>query len=134
MSIIPTSTGASIAATETIPSLKERFGGLSLRVPTPDVSIADITMLLKKKTTVDDVRDIFRKAAKEPYYQGILAVEEEELVSVDFSGNPHSAIVDLALVDMVGEDFLKVVAWYDNEWAYSNRLIELTADVANSLS
>ena len=134
MSIIPTSTGASIAATETIPSLKGKFGGLSLRVPTPSVSIADITMLLKKKTTIDDVKDIFRKAAKEPYYQGILAVEKEELVSIDFSGNPHSAIVDLSLIDMVGDDFLKVVAWYDNEWAYSNRLIELTADVANSLN
>jgi glyceraldehyde 3-phosphate dehydrogenase len=134
MNIIPTSTGASIAATETIPSLKERFGGLSLRVPTPDVSIADMTILLKKKTTIEDVKDIFRKAAKEPYYQGILAVEEEELVSMDFSGNPHSAIVDLSLVDMVGDDFLKVVAWYDNEWAYSNRLIELAADVANGLS
>ena len=133
MSIIPTSTGASIAATETIPSLKGRFGGLSLRVPTPSVSIADITMLLKKKTTVEDVKDIFRKAAKEPYYQGILAVEEGELVSIDFSGNPHSAIVDLPLIDMVGDDFLKVVAWYDNEWAYSNRLVELAADVAGHL-
>jgi glyceraldehyde 3-phosphate dehydrogenase len=134
MSIIPTSTGASIAATETIPSLKGKFGGLSLRVPTPDVSIADMTMVLKKKTTVEDVREIFRKAAREPYYQGILAVEDEELVSADFSGNPHSAIVDLALVDMVGEDFLKVVAWYDNEWAYANRLVELTADVASALA
>ncbi|MCL1930108.1 type I glyceraldehyde-3-phosphate dehydrogenase [Candidatus Saccharibacteria bacterium] len=133
MSIIPTSTGASIAATETIPSLKGKFGGLSLRVPTPTVSIADITMLLKKPTTGEDVKDIFRKAAKDPYYQGIIAVEEEELVSIDFSGNPHSAIVDLSLVDMVGEDFLKVVAWYDNEWAYSNRLVELTADVAAAM-
>jgi glyceraldehyde 3-phosphate dehydrogenase len=130
INIVPTSTGASIAATEAVPALKGVFGGLSLRVPTADVSIADFAVLLKKKTTVEEVNDLFRKAAKDPYYQGILAVTDEELVSTDFSGNPHSAIVDLPLTDLIDGDFLKVVAWYDNEWGYANRLIELTADVA----
>lgn len=133
MNIIPTSTGASVAATEVIPELKGGFGGLSLRVPTADVSIADFVILLKEKTTIEEVNEVFRKAAKNPFYQGIITVTDEELVSSDFSGNSHSAIIDLPLTDLVDGDFLKVVAWYDNEWGYSNRLIELTADVAATL-
>ena len=128
--IIPTSTGASIAATEVIPSLKDKFGGLSLRVPTPVASIADITALMKQDVTVDEVNDVFRKAAQEDYYQGILDATDEKLVSSDFIGNPCSSIVDLSLTAVVQGNLLKVVAWYDNEWAYSNRLVELTADVA----
>ncbi|MDR1300416.1 MAG: type I glyceraldehyde-3-phosphate dehydrogenase [Candidatus Nomurabacteria bacterium] len=133
INIVPTSTGASIAATEAIPELKGVFGGLSLRVPTPDVSIADFAVLLKKKTTIDEVKKVFKEVAKEPFYQGILTVTEDELVSTDFSGNPHSAIVDLPLTDLIDGDFLKVVAWYDNEWAYANRLVELTADIAKTV-
>jgi glyceraldehyde 3-phosphate dehydrogenase len=131
--IVPTSTGASIAATETIPSLKGKFGGLSLRVPTPVVSISDFVVLLKRQTTKEEINQVLRDAAKEPYYQGILAVTDEELVSSDFIGNAHSTIVDLPLTDVVDGDLVKVVAWYDNEWGYSNRLVELTADVAKTL-
>lgn len=133
VNIVPTSTGASIAAAEVIPSLKGKFGGLSFRVPTPVVSISDFVVLLKKRTTAEEVNEVFRAAAKEPFYQGILDVTDEELVSSDFIGNATSCILDLPLTDVVDGDLLKVVAWYDNEWGYSNRLVELTADVAKLL-
>lgn len=133
VNIVPTSTGASIAATETIPSLKGKFGGLSLRVPTPVVSISDFVVLLKRRTTKEEINEVIRKAASEPYYQGILAVTDEELVSSDFIGNSCSSTVDLNLTDVVDGDLVKVVSWYDNEWGYSNRLVELTSDVAKTL-
>ena len=132
--IVPTTTGASIAAAKALPALKDRFGGLSVRVPTPVVSMSDFVVVLKRDVTVDEVNETFRKAAKEPYYQGILGVTEEELVSSDFKGNSHSCIVDLPLTSVVGGNMLKVVAWYDNEWGYSNRLVELTADIAKTIS
>ena len=131
--IVPTTTGASIAAAKALPALENRFGGLSVRVPTPVVSMSDFVVLLKRDVTVEEVNDVFRKAASEPYYQGILAVTEEELVSSDFKGNSHSATVDLPLTAVVGGNLLKVVAWYDNEWGYSNRLVELTADIAKTV-
>ena len=126
--IVPTSTGASKAAALAIPSLKDRFNGLSVRVPTPVVSLSDITALLKTSTTKEDLISLFKKAAKEPYYEGIIGVTEEELVSSDFIGDPHSCVVDLPLIDVVGGDMVKIVAWYDNEWGYSNRLVELAID------
>ena len=126
--IVPTTTGASQAAAKAIPSLKGKFNGLSIRVPTPVVSLSDITAVLKKDVTKEELNDVFRSAAKDPYYEGILGVTEEELVSIDFRGNSHSAVVDLPLTDVVGGNLVKVVAWYDNEWGYSNRLVELTAD------
>ncbi|MCL2280717.1 type I glyceraldehyde-3-phosphate dehydrogenase [Candidatus Saccharibacteria bacterium] len=131
--IVPTTTGASKAAALTVPALKGKFTGMSVRVPTPVVSLADITAVLKRETTVDEINDVLKKAAKEPYYQGILDVTDEELVSSDFIGNAHSSIVDLNLTDVVEGDLVKVVAWYDNEWGYSNRLVEMTADVAKTL-
>ncbi|MBR5621554.1 type I glyceraldehyde-3-phosphate dehydrogenase [Candidatus Saccharibacteria bacterium] len=127
-SIVPTSTGASIAAAKTIPELNGKFNGLSIRVPTPVVSLSDITAVLSKDVTVEEVNKAFKKAAKDANYEGILGVTEEELVSIDFRGNSHSAIVDLPLTDVVGGNLVKVIAWYDNEWGYSNRLVELTAD------
>jgi len=132
--IVPTSTGASIATTLVIPSLKDKFGGLSVRVPTPVVSLADITLVTKRDVTVEEVNQAFKDAATQPYYQGILAVTEEPLVSSDFKGNSHSAIVDLLLTAVTAGNLVKVVAWYDNEWGYSNRLVELTADVAKSIA
>ena len=126
--IVPTSTGASKAAALTIPSLKDKFNGLSVRVPTPVVSLSDITAIVKRDTDKDELVRIFKKAAREPYYQGIIGVTEEELVSSDFIGDPRSCIVDLPLLDVVGGNMIKVVAWYDNEWGYSNRLVELTVD------
>jgi glyceraldehyde 3-phosphate dehydrogenase len=131
--IVPTTTGASVAAARAMPALEGIFGGLSIRVPTPVVSLSDFSVITKRPVTVEEVNETFKKAAREPYYQGILDVVEEPLVSSDFIGNSHSAIVDLELTAVVGGNLLKVVAWYDNEWGYSNRLIELTADVAQQL-
>ena len=131
--IVPTTTGASIAAAQALPSLKGIFGGMSVRVPTPVVSMSDFVVLIKRDTTIDEIKEVFKKAAKEPFYQGILAVTEEDLVSSDFKGNSHSAIVDLNLTNVIGGNLIKVVAWYDNEWGYSNRLVELTADIGQTL-
>jgi glyceraldehyde 3-phosphate dehydrogenase len=131
--IVPTTTGASIAAAKALPALVGRFGGLSVRVPTPVVSMSDFVVVLKRDVTVEEVNEVFKKAAGEPFYQGILDVTEEELVSSDFKGNSHSAIVDLPLTAVVGGNMLKIVAWYDNEWGYSNRLVELTADIAKTV-
>ncbi len=127
--IVPTSTGASIAAGQALPAIAGVFGGLSLRVPTPVVSLSDFVVVTKRNVTVEEVNAAFKEAASKPFYQGILAVTEEELVSSDFKGNSNSAIVDLPLTSVVGGNLLKVVAWYDNEWGYSNRLVELVADV-----
>ena len=126
--IVPTSTGASKAAALTIPSLKDKFNGLSVRVPTPVVSLSDITAVVKRETSKEELVKIFKKAAREPYYQGIIGVTDEELVSSDFIGDPRSCIVDLPLLDVVDGNMIKVVAWYDNEWGYSNRLVELAVD------
>ncbi|HEY5695396.1 MAG TPA: type I glyceraldehyde-3-phosphate dehydrogenase [Candidatus Saccharimonadales bacterium] len=131
--IVPTSTGASIAAGQALPAVEGVFGGLSIRVPTPVVSLSDFVVVTKRDVTADEVNAAFKKAAGEPFYQGILAVTEDELVSSDFKGNSHSAIVDLPLTNVVGGNLVKVVAWYDNEWGYSNRLVELTADVGRAL-
>jgi glyceraldehyde 3-phosphate dehydrogenase len=131
--IVPTTTGASIAAAQALPALQGIFGGLSVRVPTPVVSLSDFVIITKKPVTVEEVNEAFKKAAKEPFYQGILDVTEEELVSSDFIGNSHSAIVDLSLTAVIGGNMLKVVAWYDNEWGYSNRLVEVVADTGKLL-
>lgn len=125
LNIIPTSTGAACATAETLPSLKGKFDGLSVRVPTPVVSLSDFTLLLKKKVTVEQVNKEFKQAAKLPLYKNILTVTEDPVVSSDFIGDPHSAIIDLSLTQVVGGDFLKVIAWYDNEWGYANRLVEM---------
>ena len=127
--IVPTTTGASKAAALTIPSLKGKFNGLSVRVPTPVVSLSDITAVTKRDTSVEEINEMFKKADADPYYQGILDATEEELVSIDYRGNSHSSIVDLKLTDVIGGNLIKVVAWYDNEWGYSNRLVELTVDL-----
>lgn len=131
--IVPTTTGASIAAGLALPAIAGKFGGLSVRVPTPVVSMSDFVVVLKREVTIEEVNNVFKAAAKEPFYQGILDVTEEELVSSDFKGNAHSCIVDLPLTNVVGGNLLKVVAWYDNEWGYSNRLVELTADIAKTI-
>ena len=110
-----------------------KFGAFEVRVPTPVVSLADFVVVTKRNVTVDEVNDAFKKASKEPFYQGILDVTEEELVSTDFIGNSHSCIVDLKLTQVVSGNLLKVVAWYDNEWGYSNRLVEVVADAGRFL-
>ncbi|MFZ2544973.1 MAG: type I glyceraldehyde-3-phosphate dehydrogenase [Candidatus Saccharimonadales bacterium] len=131
--IVPTTTGAAIAVTKTLPQLVGKFDGLSIRVPTPVVSISDVTALLSRDVTVEDINNAFKKAADEPFYQGILAVSEEPLVSRDYIGNSHSGTVDLLLTKVVGGNLIKICVWYDNEWGYSNRLVELVADVGKSL-
>ena len=131
--IVPTTTGAAIATAKVIPSLAGKFDGLSVRVPTAVVSLSDITAVLKRNTTKEEINEVFKHAAADPFYQGILTVTEEPLVSTDFKGNSHSTIVDLELTNVVGGNLVKVVAWYDNEWGYSNRLVEITADVAANI-
>ena len=127
--IIPTSSGAAIATAEVLPQFNGIFDGMAFRVPTIVGSCADFTFLLKKDVTVEEVNNAFREAAAQPMYQGILAVTEEPLVSSDFVGDSHSSTVDLSLTNVVGGNMVKVVAWYDNEWGYSNRLVELVADM-----
>jgi glyceraldehyde 3-phosphate dehydrogenase len=131
--IVPTTTGASIAAGQALPALQGIFGGLSVRVPTPVVSLSDFVIITKRDVTIEEVNAAFKKAAAEPYYQGILAISDEELVSSDYIGNSHSCIVDSHLTAVVGGNMLKVVAWYDNEWGYSNRLVEVVADAGRLL-
>ncbi len=131
--IVPTTTGAAIATTKVIPSLVGKFDGLSVRVPTAVVSLSDITAVLKRNTTKEEINEVFKRAAADPFYQGILTVTEETLVSTDFKGNSHSSIVDLELTNVVGGNLVKIVAWYDNEWGYSNRLVEIVADVAANI-
>lgn len=131
--IVPTSTGAAIAVTKALPGLVGKFDGISMRVPTPVVSISDITALLSKDVTVEELNQAFIDAAKDPFYQGVLAVSDEPLVSRDYIGNSHSGTVDLPLTRVVGGNLVKVCVWYDNEWGYSNRLVELVADVAKQI-
>jgi glyceraldehyde 3-phosphate dehydrogenase len=132
--IIPTTTGAAIATTETIPALKDLFDGMSLRVPTATGSISDFTFLLKKNVTVEEVNAALKSAAKEnALFRGILAVSDEPLVSSDIIGRSESAIVDLNLTQVVGGNLVKVFAWYDNEWGYANRLIEQVVRVGNTI-
>lgn len=127
--IVPTTTGAAKTTTEVIPSLKGKFDGLAIRVPVSTVSLSDITLLLEKATTVEEVNDAFIEASKTEQYKGILSVTKEELVSSDFKGNSASAIVDLGLTSVVDGDLVKIVAWYDNEFGYANRLVELAVKV-----
>ncbi len=122
--IIPTSTGATIATTEAIPELKGKLAGAAYRVPTPVGSLSDFTLILGKKVTVEEVNKAFIEAAKHPIWQGVLEVTNDPIVSTDIIGNPHSAIVDLSLTQVVDGDMVKVVAWYDNEFGYSNRFVE----------
>ena len=124
LSMIPTTTGAASAIGEVIPELKGKLDGFAMRVPTPNVSIVDLNAVLDKKTTGDEVNAALREAAAGPL-KGILAVSDEELVSIDFRGNPNSSIVDAAYTKVMDGDFLKVLSWYDNEWGYATRCVDL---------
>ncbi len=133
LNIVPATTGAAKAVALTVPSLQGKFDGLSVRVPTAVVSLSDVTMVLKRNTTIEEINNVFKKTAKDPFYQGIVAVSEEPLVSHDYIGNSHSGIVDLLLTNVVAGNLAQVVVWYDNEWGYSNRLVEQVADVGKHL-
>ncbi|MFH1867031.1 MAG: type I glyceraldehyde-3-phosphate dehydrogenase [Patescibacteria group bacterium] len=127
--IVPTTTGAAKAVFKILPELKGVFDGMAVRVPTICGSLADFTFVLKKKVTVGQVNNALKRAASNPRFKGILEVTTEPLVSSDIISNPASSIVDLSLTQVVGGDLVKVVAWYDNEWGYANRLVELVEKV-----
>ncbi len=122
--IVPTTTGAALAAVKAIPDLKEKFDGISLRVPVIAGSIADLTFVAKRPTSVEEINDIFKRAAVEKEWEGILAVTEEPLVSSDILKNPHGSVVDLSMTKVVDGDLVKILAWYDNEWGYASVLLK----------
>jgi len=130
--IIPTSTGANRAVAEVLPDLAGKFAGISFRVPILDVSVVDLTVALSKTTTVQDINAAFEEAASGEL-RGILAVSHEELVSSDFKSDPHSSIVDAPSTAMLGGEWAKVVSWYDNEWGFSCRMVDLTSYMAERL-
>lgn len=125
MSIIPTTTGAASVVTKIMPYLEGKLDGIAYRVPILNSSIAEITIHASKKVTRDEVNDFFRKTARDPYYDRVLDVVEDPLVSIDFKGNPHSAILDLELTQVTAGRYLKLFAWYDNEWGYACRLVDM---------
>jgi glyceraldehyde 3-phosphate dehydrogenase len=129
LSMIPTTTGAASALGEVLPALKGKLDGFSMRVPTPNVSVVDLALILDKKTTADEMNAAF-KAAADGALKGILEYCTEPLVSIDFRGNPHSAIVDAPFTKVMDGDFVKVLAWYDNEWGYSSRCVDLVKFIA----
>jgi glyceraldehyde 3-phosphate dehydrogenase len=135
LSIIPTSTGAAKALKLVIPDMAGKLDGYALRVPTPTVSVIDLTVEFEKQTTTDELRQAYRDAAKEPRFKGILQAVDEPLVSVDYKGDPHSSSIDLPFTQVLNKEgtFAKIVAWYDNEWGYSVRTADLAAMLAKSL-
>ena len=124
LSMIPTSTGAASALGEVLPELKGRLDGISMRVPTPNVSIVDLAAILGRKTTSEEVNAAFKQAA-DGALKGLLEYVEAPLVSIDFRGNPHSSMIDSQYTKVMDGDFVKVLSWYDNEWGYSNRCVDL---------
>ena len=124
INIIPTTTGAAKAVGLVIPKLQGRFDGMSIRVPTPTVSVVDFVATIEKPTTTEELLDAFRAAAGGPM-KGILGVSEEPLVSMDFKGDPRSSIIDAQFTQVLGGDMVKVITWYDNEWGYSSRVADL---------
>jgi glyceraldehyde 3-phosphate dehydrogenase (phosphorylating) len=124
LSIIPTTTGAASAVGEVLPELKGKLDGIAMRVPVPNVSVVDLAVMVDKKTSADEVNAAFR-AASEGALKGILQYMTEPLVSIDFRGNPHSSILDVDYTKVMDGDFVKILAWYDNEWGYSNRCVDL---------
>jgi glyceraldehyde 3-phosphate dehydrogenase len=128
ISMIPTTTGAALAVGEVLPELKGKLDGFAMRVPTPNVSVVDLNAVLDKKTTGEEVNAALREAANGPL-KGILAVSDEPLVSIDFRGNPNSSIVDAPYTKVMDGDFLKVLSWYDNEWGYSTRCVDLLRNI-----
>ncbi len=125
LNMIPTSTGAAIATTKTIPELEGLFDGIAVRVPVLVGSLTDMTFLLSRKTTVEEVNKVLEEASKKERYKGVLAITREPIVSQDIVGNPHSSIVDLEFTRVIDGDLVKILSWYDNEWGYSNRLVEM---------
>jgi glyceraldehyde 3-phosphate dehydrogenase len=133
INMIPSSTGAAKMIGEVIPELKGKLNGTSIRVPTPNVSIVDLTAELSKKTTVEEINRVFKEAANGKL-KGILAYNEEQTVSVDYNGNPHSSIFDSTQTAVADDGkFVKVFSWYDNEWGFSNRMVDVSLMIASKL-
>ena len=130
MSIIPTSTGAAKAIGDVLPALKGKMHGVALRVPTPNVSIVDLTALTSKNATAEEVNGAYKRAADGPL-KGILEYSEAPTVSVDYNGNSHSAIFDATSTLVMGNNLVKVFSWYDNEWGFSNRMVDVAKYVAS---
>jgi glyceraldehyde 3-phosphate dehydrogenase len=130
VNMVPSTTGAANAVIQTLPKLKNIFDGLSIRVPVITGSIIDVTAVLNKKVTVEEVNNAFIEASKNPLTKGIIGVTKDPLVSTDIIGTTYSAIIDLGLTKVVGGDLVKVMAWYDNEWGYSCRLVEMVERMA----
>ena len=130
LSIIPTTTGAAKAVALVLPELKGKLTGLSMRVPTPTVSVVDLVAELEKNVTVEEVNAALKRAA-ENELKGILEYCEEPLVSIDFKGNPHSSILDALSTMVIQDNMIKIISWYDNEWGYSNRIVDLIKYMAN---
>lgn len=128
--IVPTTTGAAIATTEVIPELKGLFDGIAVRVPTICGSLSDFTFLLNKNVTVAQVNNVFRQASRQSRWRDILAVTDDPLVSSDIIGNGASAIIDMGMTQVIGGNLVKIIAWYDNEWGYANRLVEMAKAVS----
>lgn len=122
--IVPTTSGVSVSVVRAIPGMQDRFDGMALRVPVVSGSILDLTFIAERKTSVEEINNIFREEAEKPEWQGILTVTDKPLVSSDIIKNPHGAIVDLNLTRVVGEELVKVMVWYDNEWGYANMLLK----------
>lgn len=133
INIVPTTTGAANATTEVIPELKDLFDGIALRVPTIDVSLSDLTMVLRKSTTAQEINSVFKAAANTPRWRGVLGVTDEPLVSSDFIGSSFSCVVDLSMTRVVDGDLVKVLAWYDNEWGYSVHLMDMVEHMGKLL-
>ena len=125
VNLVPTSTGAAKAVGKVVPSLKDKFDGIAVRVPTIDVSLTDFTFLMKKNTTEEEVNALFERSAKTPRWKRIVGVTREPLVSTDFIGCAYGTVVDLEMTRVVDGDLVKVLAWYDNEWGYTQRLLDL---------
>lgn len=132
--IVPTTTGAATATAQVVPSLDQKFDGLAIRVPVSVGSLSDITAVLKKNTTIEEINKVFKEKADRGIYKRVLAVTEEPIVSSDIIGSIYSSIVDLSLTNVIGGNLVKIIVWYDNEWGYSNRLVEQVIEVGKSLN
>ncbi len=133
INIVPTTTGAAVATTKALPQYVGKFDGIAMRVPTPVGSVSDLTFLTEKDTTVEEVQNALREGA-EGKYKGVMAVTEVPFVSTDIIGDPHGSIVDLAMTKVVDGNLVKVLAWYDNEWGYTNQMVRKALEIAAKLS
>jgi len=130
VNIVPTSTGAAIATTKALPQYEGKFDGMAFRVPVPVGSISDITLLVERPTTREEIKNIFREEAGTDRYRNVVAASEDPLVSTDIIKDPHAAVIDLEMIKVVDGDLVKIMSWYDNEWGYSNQMVREALEMA----